>query len=94
MPETEGGTTQELLELLGSDSGDSVVSADSFGEPYDRSVGLMQRRVTAVCALAYTLTSEPFLKRSFYLCKSASAFRLQHKKSAGCGEKLAARVSV
>lgn len=43
-----GATTQELLELLGSDSGESSVSADSFGEPYDRSVGIMQRRVTAV----------------------------------------------
>lgn len=40
-----------MLELLGSDSEDckSVVSADSFGEPHDRSVGIMQRRVTAVC---------------------------------------------
>lgn len=44
----DGGTTQQLLELLGSDSEDSVVSADSFGEPHDPSVGIMQRRVTAV----------------------------------------------
>lgn len=46
--QADGNTTQQLLELLGSDSGDSVVSADSFGEPYDREVGMMQRRVTAV----------------------------------------------
>jgi hypothetical protein len=46
--EGEGATTQQLMDLLGSDSEESVVSVDSFGEPYDASVGIMQRRVTAV----------------------------------------------
>jgi hypothetical protein len=46
--EGEGATTQQLMDLLGSDSEDSVVSVDSFGEPYDATVGIMQRRVTAV----------------------------------------------
>lgn len=47
-PHAATGTTQELLELLESDSESSVVSADSFGEPYDEHVGALQRRVTAV----------------------------------------------